>query len=478
MTREEREHRDQQITDFRYQLVAELANPYLSGAERRELIRQKAAVEHEVPLLGRRRYTASCIHKWLLLYRKHGRAGLAPRARRDAGRSRAMSDTEAAVLLLYLENHPELTAAAALRTLQADGRISSHPSTSALSRLVRSAGLQRRERQRQLHGAEQKLKFDFFAPLECVQVDCMHALKLPDPNGRRRMAILLAFLDDATRRILYACWAWRESAVAFEIGIRHILAAHGRIGRLYCDNGSPFVSTQTRRILDSLGLTISHSRVGKPAGRGKIERFFRTVRQQFLAPLDVEELAGIADLDQRFHTWLESEYHRSPHRGLDGATPLATWLTRSHLIVPLDPTIDLQQAFRHEALRTVHRDGTITLDSVLFELPATLIGQRVTLRYDPQPPPRHRRLVVYHDGRCLGEARRVDSYANAHVRRGPFRLELADQDNDDPDEDQQDPGSAGAAAKVPPAPPGPTTASLAASRVELPTDEHPQEHRS
>ena len=191
MTREEREHRERQITEFRYQLVAELANPYLSGPERRELIRQKAAVEHEVPLLGRRRYTASCIHNWLLLYRKHGRAGLAPRARRDAGRSRTMSETEAAVLLLYLENHPELTAAAALRTLQADGRISSYPSTSALSRLVRSAGLQRRERQRQLHGAEQKLKFDFFAPLECVQVDCMHALKLPDPNGRRRMAILL-----------------------------------------------------------------------------------------------------------------------------------------------------------------------------------------------------------------------------------------------------------------------------------------------
>ena len=64
-------------------------------------------------------------HNWLLLYRKHGRAGLAPGARRDAGRSRTMSETEAAVLLLYLENHPELTAAAALRTLQADGRISS-----------------------------------------------------------------------------------------------------------------------------------------------------------------------------------------------------------------------------------------------------------------------------------------------------------------------------------------------------------------
>ncbi len=90
MTREEREYRDQQITDFRYRLVAELANPYLSAAERRALIQQKAGVEHEVPLLGRRRYTAGCIAKWLAIYRKHGKDGLSPRGRRDAGHSRSL----------------------------------------------------------------------------------------------------------------------------------------------------------------------------------------------------------------------------------------------------------------------------------------------------------------------------------------------------------------------------------------------------
>ena len=269
MTPEEREHHDQQITEFRYQLVAELANPYLSAAERRESIRQKAEVRHEVPLLGRRRYSVGCIHKWLALYRKHGRAGLAPRARRDAGRARSLSDTEAAVLLNHLEIHPELTATAVLRTLQCDGRIIGTPSSSALSRLVRSAGLHRSARQRQAHG-EQSLKFEFFAPLECVQADFMYGPRLPDPKGRRRIALLLAFLDDATRRVVYACWGFSESAVAFEAGIHHILASHGRIGRLYCDHGSPFVSTQTRRILNALGLTISHSRVRKPAGRGKI----------------------------------------------------------------------------------------------------------------------------------------------------------------------------------------------------------------
>lgn len=200
MTPEQREHRDQQITEFRYQLVAELANPYLSATERRELIRHKAQVQHEVPFLGRRRYSVGCIHKWLALYRRHGRAGLAPRARRDAGRARSLSDTEAAVLLNYLENHPELTATAALRTLQTDGRVTGAPSSSALSRLVRSAGLHRTARQRQAH-TEQNLKFEFFAPLECVQADLMYGPRLPDAKGRRRIALLLAFLDDATRRV-------------------------------------------------------------------------------------------------------------------------------------------------------------------------------------------------------------------------------------------------------------------------------------
>ena len=149
MTREEREQRERQITEFRYQLVAELANPYLSGAGRRALIQQKAAVEHEVPLLGRRRYTASCIHKWLLLYRKHGRAGLAPRARRDAGLARDVGHRGGGSLALPGEPS---RAQRRDRAAHAAGRRQDLklPSTSALSRLVRSAGLQRRERQRQL----------------------------------------------------------------------------------------------------------------------------------------------------------------------------------------------------------------------------------------------------------------------------------------------------------------------------------------
>ena len=82
-------------------------------------------------------------------------------------------------------------------------------------------------------------------------------------------------------------------------------------------------------------------------------------------------------------------------------------------------------------IKTFHRDSTTTLDGVLFELPSTLIGERVVLRYDPVLPPSNRRLFVHHGGRHVGEARLVDSYANARVRRADLRLDPAGDDDND-----------------------------------------------
>jgi len=449
MNREERETRAKEIAAFRYSLIAELANPYLKREELRRLMRQKAGREHEMPFLGKRTLTESCLHKWLSAYKARGMEGLMPNPRRDSGTSRALTQQETALLVTELESHPQLTATAALKKLQAQGRIQSHPSSSSLSRLVRSAGLDREGRLR-VHQQEQTLAFEFFAPLECVQADCMYTVEVPDAKGRRRQAVLLAFLDDATRRIVYACFGFSENALGFECGIKHILAAHGRIGRVYVDNGAGFVSLQTRRILDILGIVLVHSRPYTPKGRGKIERFFRTVRQQFLSILDCESLAGLQDLDVRFHTWLESEYHRSPHRGLGGRTPLELWLEKAHLIIPIDPTVNLDELFKHEETRKVHKDSTFTLQGVLYEVDSSLIGEHVHLRYDASIPPTRRRVTVSLDGKPWGEARIVDTYANSRVRRSYNSDHLVVEKQ--PQES-------------PPQPTTPLKASLAASRL-------------
>lgn len=436
MNDKERERHVGEMTDFRFKLVAELANPYLSSAERTRMVREKAQVHYDVPGLGRRRLSEGCILKWLSAYRKHGKEGLKPRSRRDSGLSRALSEAEAALLLTHLEAHPELTAVAVLRKLQSGGHIHSQPSSSSLSRLVRSAGLERARRLR-AHAEEKNLKFDFFAPLECVQADGMYTVKVPDAKGRLRQAVLLAFLDDATRRVVYAGFSFSENSLAFEAGIKHILAAHGRIGRLYCDHGSAFVGLQTRRILDTLGIILVHSQVRRPQGRGKIERHFRTAREQFFAPLDLDQIDGIDELERRYHSWLEGEYHRNPHRGLGNRTPLEAWVEKAHLIVPLDAGVNLDETFLHEVQRKVYKDSTVTLEGALFEVPSELIAERIILRYDPHRAPQRRRAKIIRGGQCIGEARLVDSYANTKVRRADIsrQVEITDIGVEDPQRD-------------------------------------------
>ena len=454
MNNEQREQQMTEITEFRYALVAELANPYLSSARVSQLIRQKAEQEHDLPYLGQRRLSEACIRKWMYAYKRHGKAGLQPKRRADTGHCRALSQAQTAVLLTALEANAHLSATMVVAQLKRQGKLSGCISSSSLSRLVRSAGLDRQQRIRAACD-EKQLKFEFFSPLECVQADCMYSIAVPDEKGRHRKAILLAFLDDATRRILYSHFAFSERSVDFEAGIKHILAAHGRIGRLYCDNGSNFLSSQPKRITDSLGLLLIHSRPYTPRGRGKIERFFRTARGQFFRTLDADSVAGLGDLQVRFRSWVEGEYHRSPHRGLAGATPLDRWLQKASHIIAVDPTIDLDRAFQHEISRKVYRDSTVTLDGVLYEVPSSLIGERVTLRYDPSIPAERRGLNIILDGSECGTARIVDSYANTRVRRSDLHKDLSAEDRSEPD------------SPTSPRTPSATDSSLAASGMPL-----------
>ncbi|MBT4499521.1 MAG: DDE-type integrase/transposase/recombinase [Gemmatimonadetes bacterium] len=433
MDHEAQTQKRREITEFRYALVAELANPYLSTAQVSELIRFKAAQEHQIPHLGKRRLSEACIRKWMYAYKKHGKAGLEPKVRSDAGSCRSLSESETAVLMNALEAKPHLTATTVLVQLRKEGAIKGTISSSSLSRLVCSMGLKREQRVRAAD-EEKHLKFEFFSPLECVQADCLHTVSVPDNNnGKKRKAILLTFIDDATRRILYTHFAFSERALNFEAGIKHILAAHGLIGRLYVDNGAPFISMQTKRIVDSLGVLLVHSRPYTPRGRGKQERFYRTAREQFFRPLEPDSIAGLADLSVRFRSWVEAEYHRNPHRGLGGATPLDRWLERACHIVPVDATIDLDSAFLHEVTRKVYRDSTFTLDGMLYEVSSSLIGERITVRYDPRIPPERRRLSVLLGQIDCGSARVVDSYANTKVRRSDLDKDISPEDQPDAD---------------------------------------------
>lgn len=417
---EKKEQLRQQVADFRYSVVGELCNCYMSRSERNELIREKSQRSYSIPNSKRSTLSEATIRNWMRCCMKLGRDGLLPKQREDRGRPRSISDKTAQLIMEQLEANPELTAHAVVKKLQLTGEIKESISSSALSRFIRGNDLTRKERLRQ-QNPEDRRRFAFDNPLECVQADAMHGFLIPDGTGKKRKAILLAFIDDCTRRILYGRFHFSEKSLHFEDGICHILKAHGKIGKLYTDNGATFVSNQTKRITTVLGIYLIHSRPYKPQGRGKIERFFRTVRDGFLRPLDKQSIQSLEQLNTKFITWLETEYHRNRHSSL-GVTPLEAWLSRSDRIKPMDPAVELDSIFLHCDKRKVYKDAVFSLQGKIFEVPPLLIGKTITVYFNPHPP--LDRVLLSWNGQEYGEARPVDLYANTKVKREKHSKQL------------------------------------------------------
>jgi len=140
------------------------------------------------------------------------------------------------------------------------------------------------------------------------------------------------------------------------------------------------------------------------------------VRAQVLTRLTPEDTASLAALNRRLGAWIEGEYHHTPHRGLSGLTPLEQWAQTAEGVRFPEPGLDLGELFLFEARRKVQKDRTVSLHGVVYEVDAALIGETVTLRFDPSAPAQ-RPLQVCHQGRVSGLARVVETYANCFVKR-------------------------------------------------------------
>ena len=263
--------------------------------------------------------------------------------------------------------------------------------------------------------------------------DVMHGPSVCDTDKRKRRAYLIAFIDDATRVITHAEFAHRENTAAFLPVFKQALLRRGLPQRLYVDNGASYRSHHLSLVCAKLGIALIHARPFQPAGKGKIERFFRTCRAQLITRLTPEDTKHIESLNRALAQWIEAEYHQSPHRGLDGQTPLERWAQVASDVRYPDQHLDLDDLFLFDTTRKVNNDRTVSLNGKLFEVEPTLVGERVTLRYNPAKP--DARIQVVHKGQFIEIARQVDVYANCFVKRHR-RSGVIDADTPEPTADK------------------------------------------
>jgi len=403
------------IALFRYGLIADLIH-LEPGAGLYQRIRDKANADYPIPATHRTRVAAETIRHWLKRYRAGGFDALMPKARADRDRPRAIPDAVAEVLLAIKEQHRALSVPGVIAHAREHGLVpeSLRLARATVHRLLSRAGLLRKEPDAPT--GNDRRRFAFERPGQLWMSDVMHGPTVAVEGKRRRKAYLIAFIDDATRVIPYAAFALRESTSAFLPVFKQALIRRGLPERLFVDNGSAFRSQHLALVCAKLGVALIHARPYQPQGKGKMERWFRTCRAQLLARLAPEDTASLEALNRRLWAYVEGEYHQAPHRGLDGDTPLERFTRGAESVRFPEPEIDLDELFLFDATRRVQRDRTVSLNGVVYELDAALVGEKVTLRFDPSAPP-GRPVQVLHDERFVHLAKPLDAYANCFVKR-------------------------------------------------------------
>jgi len=405
---------DEAVALFRYGLIADLLHLPPGHRRLQAQLREKAEREYEIPGSARRRVAAETLRDWLYAYRRGGFDALKPRPRRDTGHVRALPQAVADQLCALKEAHPAFSIAMLIATARQQQLVAPEivlaPAT--VHRVLSRQGLMTRHPEDAT--TKDRRRFAFDAPNELWMSDVMHGPSVLDVDDRRRhKTFLIALLDDATRIIPAAAFARTETVAAFLPVFERAIRRRGLPKRVYVDNGAAYRSRHLALVCAKLGVTLIHARPFQPQAKGKLERWFRTARTQLLPTLTDTDTRDLDALNRRLWAWIEDEYHYAPHRGLEGATPIDRWAANAaHIQLP---TSDLSDVFLFEEKRKVQQDRTVSLHGVVYEVDAALVGETVTLRYDPARATRG--VQVLFPGRQVQTAKPVDAYANCFVRR-------------------------------------------------------------
>lgn len=417
------EHR-QTVALFRYGLIADLVHLPPGNPGITDRLRAKAEQDYTIPGSRRTRVAAETLRDWLKRYRQGGFEALMPKPRTDRGKPRRLPDAVVEALIAIKAAEPALSIRLVIEQAREDGLVPADLPlpVSTVHRLFSREGLMVKPSDIPIGTDRRRFAFQYAG--ELWTSDVMHAVSVGDGQGRRKKTYLIAFLDDATRVIPFATFAFAENTAAFLPVFKQALTRRGLPERLYVDNGANYRSRHLALVCAKLGVALIHSRPHQPQGRGKIERFFRTVRAQLLTRLTADDTASLAALNRRLWAFVEGEYHHTPHRGLDGKTPLEQWALVGDRVNYPERTLDLDDLFLFEAKRRVMNDRTVSLHGRVYEVDAVLVGETVTLRYDPAVPVT-RPLAVVYQGKPAGQATPLDAYANTTVRRDrpSWRLE-------------------------------------------------------
>ena len=399
---------------FRYSVLGPLiSRADLPRGELKATIQELAARHYEIPGSRNSRLSEKTIEAWYYAWRRGDIEALTPKVRSDRGQSKLTPTIQEAILAAKREK-PRRSIRVIRRLLERRGTVAKGElSRSAIHRLLQAHGLSRIKGSASEPEEHRAYVAEYAGDI--WYGDVMHGPRVP-MGGRMRKAYLVSLMDDASRLIAHPAFCPGETALDIEAVLKQAVLKRGLPVKLVIDNGPAYRAKTLQGICARLGIHLIYCRPYAPEGKGKLERWHRTFRDQFLSELDTSRLRDLSDLNARLWAWVETVYHCAPHSGLEGRTPLERYqqdLPRIRTLGTLAARLD--ELFHHRVKRQVRKDGTVSYQGERFEVPYELSGRSVRLVVDP-----HARNVLGvedENGQSLGAATPLDAVANVQRKR-------------------------------------------------------------
>ena len=379
---------------------------FAPGTTIRERIRYVASLVFEDESGTPFRFTWRTIQTWYSRYKKDGVTTMQPKPRSDRGCPRkvepeALQEAIERVRPAFKDGFTNVEAV--YRACIERGYLRREQiAPNTFRRIVKNFELLKLEAQ---STNKRRLAFAKAHANEMWQADTMVGPFVNNGQGHTQTK-LIAFIDDASRVCCHAEFFLAENTDTLIRALRSALYKRGYPEALYVDNGSIYTSKEISQICQRIGCLLCHTPVRDGAAKGKVERYFRTVRESFL--IRKLDLSSVEALNRAFYKWVEDEYNGREHSVLK-MKPIDRFgldLPRVRFLPPSDANDEL---FFVEQDRKVIADNTFSLNSIRFEAPRDLRSRKVQVRFD-----RHRRdrVIVYYKGERMGRARPVDFQAN------------------------------------------------------------------
>jgi putative transposase len=403
--------RNTEIALFRYGLIAPLLFAAPESGQLEAALRQIAGKTYPIPHSRRRRVSVSTLRRYLGLYRVGGFDALRPQPRADKGTARAFPPEVLEAAIALRAEQPARTTPMLVELLKRDPNLKLEQPINAHTLTTQ---LRQRGHSRRLLGQATRAfrRFEREHSNSLWQGDAMVGPWLPDPEvaGKKRRAHLFCFLDDHSRLVPHAEFFWDEALPRLERVLKVAILRRGVPQAIYVDNGQVYSANQFAAACATLGIERIQTAPYSPESKGKQERFFETVRLQFMPEVEVSAITTLAELNESFWAWLACIYHRNEHRET-AQTPLARFQAGLDQARTVDAHA-LQTAFLWRESRKVRKDATLSLQGNSYRVDAHLAGRTLELRFDPFDLSA---LELYLDGRHLGRAVVVTQGRQRHL---------------------------------------------------------------